>query len=236
MSAMSRNYYIFSNGRIKREQNTLYLETAEGRRPVPIEDVDGLYALGELDLNTKLLNFLTRRKVPLHVFNYYGYYAGSYYPREYLNSGFLLVKQVEHYSDPAKRLVLAGELVRGAAHSIERTLAYYQRRKGAEAEESERTAGDIEGGADRLEADIEEEADGLERISKPEDEIQEDALPEISAAPDELRGALEYIADLAAKIGNIQAVDELRGIEGKIRESYYGGWRYILREGPGIEF
>jgi CRISPR-associated protein Cas1 len=126
---VSRNYYVLSTGRLKREANTLYLETSEGRRPIPIEDVDSLYAFGELDLNTKLLNFLTRNRVPLHVFNYYGYYSGTYCPRDYLHSGFLLVNQVEHYRDIQKRMELARELVRGAAHSLSRTLAYYQHRR-----------------------------------------------------------------------------------------------------------
>lgn len=56
---MKRNYYITKNGRLKRKDNTLYLEFESGERKViPIEDVEGLYLMGELDLNTKLLNLL----------------------------------------------------------------------------------------------------------------------------------------------------------------------------------
>jgi CRISPR-associated protein Cas1 len=231
---MSRNYYVLSNGRLKRDDNTVYLETAEGKRPVPIEDVDALYAFGELDLNTKLLNFLAQRKVPLHVFNYYGYYAGSYYPREYLHSGFLLVKQTEHYLDPAKRLALARELVQGAAHSIGRTLAYYRRRKGAGAEESDSdTPPEPETeGFDDLEAHL----DGPDAAPEPEKDAPLPDVPGYLAAPDAVCHALETITGLAAKIETAQTADELRGIEGKIRESYYGAWQHILREGPGIVF
>jgi len=125
-----KSYYVLSNGRVKREHNTLYIENEAGeKRPVPIEDVDSLYLYGEVDLNTKLLNFLSQRRVPLHVFNYYGFYAGSYYPREYLHSGFLLVQQVAHYAAPEKRLHLARELVRAAAHSLLRNVSYYARRR-----------------------------------------------------------------------------------------------------------
>jgi CRISPR/Cas system-associated endonuclease Cas1 len=127
---MSRNYYIFSNGRVRRENNTVYIENAEGvKKPLPVEDIDSLYLYGEIDLNTRLLNFLGQRKIPLHVFNYYGNYSGSYYPREYLHSGFLLVRQVTHYTDNAKRLALAREFVHAAAHSLVRNLSYYERRK-----------------------------------------------------------------------------------------------------------
>ena len=99
---MSRNYYITQPGRLRRKDNTLYLEPEEAPRiPIPVEDIDALYFYGELDLNTKLLNFLAQKHIAFHVFNYYGYYSGSYYPREYLNSGSLLVKQVQHYENRA---------------------------------------------------------------------------------------------------------------------------------------
>lgn len=127
---MKRNYYITKNGRLKRQDNTLQLEFESGdKKVVPIEDVEGLYLMGEIDLNTKLLNFLAQQKIPVHVFNYYGYYSGSYYPREHLNSGFLLVHQVGCYQDKEKRLAVAKELILSAAHNILRNLKYYQGRK-----------------------------------------------------------------------------------------------------------
>lgn len=117
------------NGRLKRKDNTVYLETEEGNRPIPVEDVNAIYLYGEIDLNTKLLNFLAQKNVVIHVFNYYGFYAGSYYPREYLNSGYILVRQVQHYLDPEKRLALAKEIVSAASANILRNLKYYRNRK-----------------------------------------------------------------------------------------------------------
>ena len=56
-----KNYYLLNNGRLKRHQNTLLIEGADGnKRPLPIEDVDSLYLYGEVDLNTRLLNFLNQ--------------------------------------------------------------------------------------------------------------------------------------------------------------------------------
>jgi len=127
---MKRNYYITKNGRLKRQDNTLYLEFESGERKViPIEDVEGLYLMGETDLNTKLLNFLAQQKIPVHIFNYYGYYSGSYYPREHLNSGYLLVSQVECYRDKERRMAVARELIQSASHNILRNLKYYHNRK-----------------------------------------------------------------------------------------------------------
>lgn len=128
-----RNYYITKSGRLKRQANTLYFESGDDdgkitKTPIPVEDVDALYLYGEVDLNTKALNFLGQKNICTHVFNYYGYYSGSYYPREYLNSGFLVVKQVEHYKSKKKRALISREFIRGAAHGIQRNIAYYQNR------------------------------------------------------------------------------------------------------------
>lgn len=130
---MAQSYYIFRSGRLRRKQNTLYLEQ-EGedgqthRQPIPIENVRDLYLFGEIDLNTKLLSFLAQNEIVVHCFNYYGFYVGSFYPRESNVSGHLLVRQVEHYLDPQKRLVLAREFVAGALFHIRRNLNYYRNR------------------------------------------------------------------------------------------------------------
>lgn len=124
-----RDYYIVRGGRIRREQNTIYVESKDGeKKAIPVNDVQALYALGEVDLNSKLLVFLAQHGIPLHVFNYYGYYSGTYYPRERLISGFLVVKQVEHYLDAKKRIEIAREFVRAACENILANLNYYRRR------------------------------------------------------------------------------------------------------------
>ena len=100
-----RNYYIFSSGRISRRDNTLYVENENGeKKAIPIEDVESIYIFGELDLNTKLLNFLSQHNKILHVFNYYGFYSGSFIPRDRNVSGTLLIKQVQHYMELEKRI------------------------------------------------------------------------------------------------------------------------------------
>ncbi len=127
-----KNYYLLNNGRLKRESNSLVMEAADGKkRQIPVEDVDSLLVYGEVDFNSRVLTFLGSKKIPFHLFNYYGFYSGSYYPREYLHSGHLLVHQVAHYADMPRRLKLVRELVRASAHSMLRNVAYYvNRRKG----------------------------------------------------------------------------------------------------------
>ena len=98
------------------------------KRVIPIDDVDSLMVFGEINFNARMLRFLSKNNIPAHLFNYYGHYSGSYYPREYLFSGFLLVNQVEHYKAHKKRVRIALQLVRGAAHNMLRNLKYYNGR------------------------------------------------------------------------------------------------------------
>ncbi|MEN3014391.1 MAG: type I-B CRISPR-associated endonuclease Cas1b [Endomicrobiia bacterium] len=125
---MYKNIYIFSSGIFERKDNTLYFKSYGGNiKAIPVETVESIYLMGEVELNTKLLDFLSQHRIVLHNFNYYGYYTGSFYPREYLNSGFLLVKQVEHYKDKNLRLKIAKELVYSAVHNIRYNLKHYEK-------------------------------------------------------------------------------------------------------------
>jgi CRISPR-associated protein Cas1 len=120
--------YIFSGGELERHQNTLRFTTNEGKRFVPVETTDEIHAFGEVNLNTRLLNFLSQNRIPLHVYNYYGYWSGSYMPREQYVSGHLTLRQAEHYMDAEKRMLLARTFVRGALANIEKVIKYYDRR------------------------------------------------------------------------------------------------------------
>ena len=100
-------------------------ERVTQKRVIPVEDVDSIWVFRELDLNARVLTFLAQKHIPVHFFNYYGFYAGSYYPREYLQAGFLLVKQVKHYSLMRRRLLIAREFIGAAMHNILRNLRYY---------------------------------------------------------------------------------------------------------------
>lgn len=181
---MKESYFISQAGRLQREDNTISFQqiindetiVPPQKRFLPIERIESLYLFGEIDLNTKVLNFLSQKDIPVHVFNYYGFYSGSYYPKEYLNSGFLLIKQTEHYTNSKKRLFLAKQFVRSAAANILKNLNYYNRR----------------------EKDLNEI---IAKIKSFEDSIEE-----------------------------ITSVPALMGIEGNIRQTYYGAWANIIAD------
>ncbi len=211
---MPRNYYIFNPGRLRRKQNTIFFQryqqisseqviadfedaledepalteadpeieykTSGDRKVIPVEDIDCIYVFGEADFNRKFFNFCSSRQIPVHIFNYFGFYSGTFYPREFLNSGNLLVRQVSHNQDAEKRLALARAFVLGASGNIVKNLQYYDARG-------------------------------------------KDCSP-----------FLLEISRLRRQAETAEAVSELMGIEGNIRQVYYKAWPLIID--PPLEF
>lgn len=126
---MKESFYIYNNGTLRRKDNTLQFVSEEDvKRDVPIERVGDIYIMSEMTFNTSMINLLSQYGINVHFFNYYEFYNGSFYPRESLLSGNLLVHQSEHYLDYSKRLTIAKKFVQGAAANIYRNLRYYNGR------------------------------------------------------------------------------------------------------------
>ncbi len=126
---MKQSFYAYNSGDLKRKDNTLRFTSYEGvKRDIPIERISDIYIMSEMSFNTAFINFISEYGISLHFFNYYNYYSGSYYPRESLLAGQLLVNQVNHYIDPSKRLVIAKRIIEAASYNIYRNLRYYNGR------------------------------------------------------------------------------------------------------------
>lgn len=178
---MKQSYYLYKSGRIQRKDNSLEIVYKDNtKKSIPIERVDDIYVMTEFDFNTSLLNFLGKYGISVHFFNYYGFYTGTYYPKEQLVLGKLLVKQVESYKNKKKRLELAKAFIEAAAYNIYRNLVYYNNR-----------------GKD-------------------------------------LSVYMQEIEYLRKQISRCKNVQELMGIEGNIRKSYYASWNTIINQ--DIEF
>jgi len=122
--------YLFSSGSLRRQHNTLRFDAKNAKRPafLPVEQIREILVFGELELNKCVLEFLSRKGVILHFFDREGWYVGSYYPREHLNAGLVLVRQVMHYLDLNLRMYLARAFVEGAIRNMRQVLLYYERR------------------------------------------------------------------------------------------------------------
>ncbi|GAB4294412.1 MAG: type I-B CRISPR-associated endonuclease Cas1b [Ignavibacteriaceae bacterium] len=144
---MKNNIYIFSNSVLKRKNDTLTLGTlpdaeevhnadifesiAEGVllpskqntqpedfKHIPAESVESIYTFGEVRFNTQFFKCAAFYKIPVHIFNYYGNYTGSFLPENKNGSGQIQILQFKAYLDNYKRLYIARNIIEAAIKNI----------------------------------------------------------------------------------------------------------------------
>lgn len=154
---MKQNLYLFSNSMLRRKNNTLYLEAfddkdgiheadidedeidavligkkdrekAVRKKFIPAQNVESVFTFGEIRFTSQFLGCLAAYFIPLHTFNYYGKYLGSFFPKEEINSGNIVLAQAEKYFNEKKRLVIAKSFINGAAENSLSNLKYYSYR------------------------------------------------------------------------------------------------------------
>ncbi len=179
---MKRTYYLFNPGRMSRKDHTLKFvavdENGQEAKPkyLPIEGVEGLYIFGSVDTNSALFNFLGKKRIPVHFFDYYEHYTGSFQPKEYLLAGKMQIEQTRTYVHKKRRMHIAQQFVAGASFNMLKNLKYYNNR-----------------------------GRGLET-------------------------QIESIEMYRSSIQSSANIDELMGLEGNCRQTYYEGFDHILTD------
>ncbi len=131
---MKTTYYIFSQGKLSKKDHSIFFESRDEdtgepfSRFLPIENISHIYSFSHLGVNSALFNFLGKKGISLHFFDYYEHYTGSFLPRKEMLSGKTLVEQVLFYHDKVQRVWLAKRFIMGGAKNMYRNLKYYLRR------------------------------------------------------------------------------------------------------------
>ena len=120
---MGTTKYLTSMGELSRKDNSLCFRVGSRNKYLPVEQVSEIYCMSEISLNTKLLYFLAKNEIIVHFFNYYGGYSGTFYPKEHLVSGRLLIAQVKAFEN--RRLGIAKAIVGGIGKNIDELLYHY---------------------------------------------------------------------------------------------------------------
>lgn len=125
---MKKTLYIFQDGELHRKDNSLYFESKNQRKFIPVENTSDIYIFGEVSITKRFLEFARKKEICIHFFNRNGCYIGTFYPRESYNSGHVIVKQIQHFVDKNKRIVLARKFVCGSIKQMIQVLRYYHTR------------------------------------------------------------------------------------------------------------
>lgn len=120
---MGSTKYIMSMGELTRKDNSLCFRKDGKNVYIPIENTKEIYCLNEVSVNSKLLYFLGQNQMVIHFFNYYEGYSGTFYPRDYYNSGKLLIRQVKTFEN--SRMDIAKAIVNGIGINMSEILYHY---------------------------------------------------------------------------------------------------------------
>jgi CRISPR-associated protein Cas1 len=140
---MKNSIYIFSNSILRRKNSSFEIETmqnsdmqcdidlfedesnnvilppnndrGQNTKHLPAESVDAFYTFGNIRFSLNFLNCCNYYNIPVHFFNYYGKYQGSFLPANDSSSGKVILKQCEFYFDHSKRLNIAKQFIAAAA-------------------------------------------------------------------------------------------------------------------------
>lgn len=133
---MKKTLYILQNGELHRRDNSLYFESKRGRKFIPVENTSDICIFGDVKVSKRFLDFSSQKQICIHYFDIFGAYVGTYYPREYYNSGYTIVKQVEYYLNEEKRTILAKSIANGYVDQKLRVIKYYSNRKSGKSQEN----------------------------------------------------------------------------------------------------
>lgn len=131
---MGSTKYIMSMGELTRKDNSLCFRKNGKNVYIPVENTKEIFCFNEVNINTKLLDFLSQNNIIIHFYNYYGGYSGTYYPRDHYLSGKLLVKQVLKYEND--RMSVARAIVKGIGLNIYEVLYHYYKHGKKEVKET----------------------------------------------------------------------------------------------------
>ncbi|MCX8057287.1 MAG: type I-B CRISPR-associated endonuclease Cas1b [Ignavibacteria bacterium] len=144
---MKNNIYIFSNSILSRKNNTFKIEKMsdveaiheidifeseqenvilpspkfEGNgqsKYLPAETIEAFFTFGEIRFNSQFFKCLSYYSIPLHMFNYYGNYIGSFIPVDSEGDGSIQLLQSQFYFDYQKRLYISKKIIEAALRNI----------------------------------------------------------------------------------------------------------------------
>lgn len=97
---------------------------------VPLNRLRDIHAFVDVRFNSAIILLLAKHLIPVHFYNYYGYYKGSFMPQKVQVDGRLLLEQAAVWNDPYRRLYYAKKLLQASLHNIRRMIRYYTYRDG----------------------------------------------------------------------------------------------------------
>lgn len=171
---MAETIYITKDCDLSRDENTILIKPSGSKKVrLPIHNVEHLVLMGDGQVSTKILSLCGKHGIRISVFDYYGWYKGSFEPVERQQSGIVNIRQA-NLAQSREGLNMAKEIIRYSVKASVSNLRYHLYR-------------------------------GNVALSKP----------------------IKFIEDQIQSLEDASSREEIMGIEGIIKRTYYESWRIV---------
>jgi len=106
-----KDYYIFQHCNLDADEKVLRI-SGERKRRLPVEEIAGLHLLSGYTLTSGVIDLAAKNNIPIHAYNYYGIYHGTFFPPPVEPTGSILIDQVQSRLDEKRRLGFAYEALK----------------------------------------------------------------------------------------------------------------------------
>lgn len=101
-----KDYYVLQQCDLEADEHILRVN-GERMRRLPVEDVKGIHLMAGYTLTSGVIDLAAKHNFPIHVYNYYGIYRGTFFPPPVEPTGSMLIAQLESFQDEARRIEIA---------------------------------------------------------------------------------------------------------------------------------
>lgn len=150
---MKKHFYFFRPGKLYRKDNTICYEPnvevpaeedenlqeqillsandsprfidSTQRTVIPIQEIDSIFIFADVLFNSRFIEFAASNYIPIHMFNFFGRYKGTFYPINESYSGTFILKQCSFYLKYSRRIVIARKIIKAASHNIIKNISRY---------------------------------------------------------------------------------------------------------------
>ncbi|MGQ0535628.1 MAG: CRISPR-associated endonuclease Cas1 [Methanobacteriota archaeon] len=121
-----KDYYVFQECNLEADEHVLRVITGDTQRRLPVEEIQGIHLLGGYTMTSGVVDLAAANAFPIHAYNYYGVYRGTFFPPPVEPTGSILIAQLESFQDGRRRVEIARRILGVQNHSMRELLRPFE--------------------------------------------------------------------------------------------------------------
>lgn len=124
----NNDYVIIDDGILTRRDFSILFENPNKKINIPCETTNSINVFSNIEFSANFFETLKRHGITMNIYDKFGNAIGSFTPAKKYSQMHVLIKQVEIYNTPKKRLYYAKRMEIAALHNLMCNLKYYNKR------------------------------------------------------------------------------------------------------------